>query len=309
MVKAKWCGVSTLAYLAAFAILLFIPARAQGQDESPAPAYQLKGQDENPAPAYQPKGFTLFESLRGVEGNQGQFAIADTSIGYIFNQHIALDIGEPVFFARATVPNTVHEWKIDAGDPYGDLRLTFDNPFVNYETVFTVTVPVRGTSVFSTGRVGLDWFNYFDHSFGRLAPFVDGGVANGILDTTQLSQPFRLAQNFKTLGFIGDVEGGMMFRVAPHLRIGGSYYALLPGGDQKVYINGVENLFLVPPNVGVSNITHDRGYTAFARVNLAHSLFVEAAYVHSIPLNDDAATVSIGIDVRSLLSGAMGRAH
>lgn len=245
----------------------------------------------------------MFEELRGVDSDQGQFAVADTSIGYIFNDHVALDIGDPVFFARATLPSTPHVWKINLGDPYGDVRFSFDNHVLNYDTVFTVTVPVQGTSVFSTGRVGLDWFNHFDHTFYRLTPFVNGGVANGILDTSQLSQPFRLVQSFKTLGFTGDVEGGMSFRVAPHLGIGGSYYALLPAGSQKVYIDGVQNLFLLPTGVGASDITHDRGYTAFARVTLSRYLYAEAAYVHSIPLNDDAATVTFGVDVRSLFTG------
>lgn len=261
-------------------------------------------QDSSPDSTYRESGFTIFEEMRGVESDQGQFAIADTSIGYMFNQHIAIDVGEPVFFARATLPTIQpHMWRINAGDPYGDLRLSFDNPWLDYDTVFTVTVPIHGTSILSTGRVGLDWFNHFEHSFGRLTPFVNGGVADGILDTTQLNQPFRLAQNFKTLGFVGDVEGGMMLAVAPHLRIGGSYYALLPAGDQKVYINGVQNLFLLPPNITSSNITHDRGYTAFARVTLSRYLFAEAAYVHSIPINDDAATITIGVDVRSLFGG------
>jgi hypothetical protein len=266
---------------------------------------RLWAQYNDPATAYRESGFTIFEEMRGVESDQGQFAIADTSIGYMFNNHIALDIGEPVFFARATLPTIQpHEWRIDGGDPYGDLRLSFDNPWLDYDTIFTVTVPIHGTSVLSTGRVGLDWFNHFEHSFGRLTPFVNGGVADGILDTSQLNQPFRLVQNFKTLGFIGDAEGGMMLGVAPHLRIGGSYYALLPAGDQKVYINGVQDLYLLPANVSTADITHDRGYTGFARVTLSRYLYAEAAYVHSIPLNDDAATVTIGVDVRSLLFGA-----
>lgn len=271
---------------------------------------RLWGQDyDQEKPAYQERGFTMFEELRGVESDQGQFAIADTSIGYMFNGHIGLDVGEPVFFARATVPNTVHEWRIDAGDPYADLRLSFDNPYLNYDTVFTATVPVFGENVLSTGRVGLDWFNHFDHTFWRVTPFVNGGVSNGILDTTQLNQPFRLVQNFKTLGFIGDAEGGMMFQVVPHLRIGGSFYALLPAGDQKVYINGVQDLFLLPAGVSASDITHDRGYTAFARVTLSRYLYAEAAYVHSIPLNDDAATITLGIDVRSLFTRARAQAY
>jgi hypothetical protein len=270
--------------LAVLAILIFTPETAQAQEN----------------PAYEVHGFTMFEEFRGVDSNEGQFAIVDTSIGYIFNKHVAVDIGEPVFFVRATVPNIAHEWKINAGDPYGDLRFSFDNPALNYDTVFTVTVPVQGMNFLSTGRVGLDWFNHFDHNFYRFTPYVDGGIANGVLDTSQLSQPFRLVQSFRTLGFTADAEGGMMFRLAPALRIGGSYYALLPVGNQKVYINGVEDLSLLPAGVGVSDITHDRGYTAFTRLTFAHSLYAEAAYVHSIPLNDNAVTLTLGVDVRSL---------
>jgi hypothetical protein len=293
-VKAnRFSGRSWILACLVFAITVLTPMRLRAQDN----------------PAYQDHGFTLFEEFRGIESGQGQFAIVDTSLGYMFNNHIAIDVGEPVFFARATLPSVPHVWKIDAGDPYGDVRLSFDNPVLNYDTVATVTVPVRGTSVFSTGRVGLDWFNHFDHEFGRFSPFVNGGIANGILDTTQLSQPFRLVQNFKTLGFIADVEGGMTFRVAPHLRIGGSYYALLPAGDQKVYINGVQDLLLLPTGVGASDITHDRGYTGFARVTLSRFLYAEAAYVHSIPLNDDAATITFGVDVKSLLGRARAQAH
>lgn len=297
MKASSFSGKRILACLAVFAVVVLTPARLWGQDNG----------HENEA--YQQHGFTLFEEIRGVESDEGQFAIVDTSVGYMFNNHIALDIGEPVFFARATLPNIPRVWKINGGDPYGDLRLSFDNPWLNYDTVFTATVPIRGTSVLSTGRVGLDWFNHFDHSFGRVTPFVNGGVADGILDTTQLNQPYRLVQNFKTLGFLGDVEGGMTFRVAPHLRVGGSYYALLPAGTQKVYINGVQDLFLLPAGITASDITHDRGYTAFARVTLSRFLYAEAAYVHSIPLNDDAATVTLGVDVRSLFTRASSQAH
>lgn len=247
-----------------------------------------------------PHGFTAFEQMRAIDSSEGQFAIIDTSVGYDFNRHIGFDIGEPVFFVRPTVPNIPHNWTITGGDPYGDLRLTFDNSIVNYATAFTVTVPVHGTSVFSTGRVGLDWFNHFDHSFGRLTPFVNGGISNGIVDTNVLSQPFRLVQEFRTLGFLGDAEGGMSFRVVKRLKIGGSYYALLPAGDQKVYIDGVQNLALLPTGVGPSDVTHDRGYTAFVRLTPTRFMFAEASYVHSIPLNEDAAVVTLGFDLKSI---------
>lgn len=257
----------------------------------------------------QDHGFTAFEQVRAIDSDLGQFAVVDTSIGYNFNQHVGIDIGEPVFFLRPTVPGMTHHWNIDGGDPYADLRLAFDNKVLNYATSFTATVPVHGTSAFSTGRIGLDWFNHFDHSFGRLTPFVNGGLSNGIVDTNLLSQPFRLVQNFRTLGFLADVEGGMSVRLVDRLKVGGSYYELIPGGDQKVFINGVQDLAILPNGIAPSNVTHDHGYTGFVRLTPTRFMFVEAAYVHSIALNDDAATVTLGFDLRSIFSRPSGVNH
>ena len=43
---------------------------------------------------------------------------------------------------RQTFPGQPHEWDYNIGDPYGDLRLTFNNNVLNYDTAFTVSVPV-----------------------------------------------------------------------------------------------------------------------------------------------------------------------
>ena len=161
----------------------------------------------------------------------------------------------------------------------------------------------------STGRVGADWFNHFDHSFGPVTPFVDGGIANGLLDTRLLSQPFRLANSFRTLGFIGDVEGGTSVRLARPVSVGASYYELFPGGDQKVY-NGVTNFFLAPVGTEtVSNITHDRGYSAWIQLTLGRFLYIEPAYVHSTKLDNDAATLTVGVDLKSIFSRPSYQQH
>lgn len=259
--------------------------------------------------SYEEKGFTAYEDIRVSDSNFGQFLIFDTSFGYQFNNHIGADVGVPVYLIRQTFPGQAHQWDYNVGDPYGDLRLTFNNSVLNYDTAFTVSVPANETGAFSTGRMGLDWFNHFDRPIGRLTPFVNAGLSNGILDTRLLSQPFRLADSFKTLGFLGDVEGGLDFRLVRYVSVGGSYYELFPGGDQKVY-NGVTNFFLAPPpGQTISDVTHDRGYSAWVRLTLGRALYVEPAYVHSIKLNNDAATVTLGVDLRSIFTRPTALQH
>jgi hypothetical protein len=167
-------------------------------------------------------------------------------------------------------------------------------------------VPVQETGAFSTGRLGLDWFNHFDRPIGRLTPYVNVGISNGLLDTRLVAQPFRIFDSFRSLGFLANGEGGMTLRVANRLIVGGSYYALEPSGSQKLYAaNGIRNFFLLPNGSAgsVSDFTHDRGYSAFLRINPTRFMYIEPAYVHSLKFNQDAATVTVGFDVRALFSG------
>lgn len=259
-------------------------------------------------PAAENHGFTLFEEFRGSTSDQGQFTILDTSIGYDFNRHVGIDVGVPYYFFRATphlVPGERHFWDNTVGDPYADLRLTFENRVLNYATVITLAVPIAETGAFSTGRLGVNWFNHFDRPIGRLTPYVNVGISNGLLDTRLVSQPFRIFDSFRSLGFLADAEGGMTLRVANRLTVGGSYYTLQPSGSQKVFAaNGIQN-FLLPNGTGsnVSDFTHDRGYSAFFRVNPTRFMYIEPAYVHSLKFNQDAATLTVGFDLRALFSG------
>jgi hypothetical protein len=98
----------------------------------------------------------------------------------------------------------------------------------------------------------------------------------------------------------------MSFRVANRLIVGGSYYTLQPSGSQKVYsANGITNFLLLPNGTSgstASDLLHDRGYSAFFRVNPTRFMYIEPAYVHSLKFNQDAATVTVGFDLRALFT-------
>ncbi len=246
-------------------------------------------------PAGEDHGFTFFEEFRGSTSDQGQFTILDTSIGYDFNRP-----------TPNLVPGEKHFWDNAVGDPYADVRLTFENRVLNYATVVTLAVPVAETGAFSTGRLGVNWFNHFDRPIGPFTPYVNVGISNGLLDTRLISQPFMIFDSFRSLGFLADAEGGLTLKLARRVAVGGSYYALEPSGSQKLYsANGIRNFFLLPNGTtgSVGDFTHDRGYSAFIRFNPTRFMYIEPAYVHSLKFNQDAATVTVGFDLRALFSG------
>jgi hypothetical protein len=135
---------------------------------------------------------------------------------------------------------------------------------------------------------------------------VNVGISNGLLDTRLISQPFQIYDSFRSLGFLADGEGGMTLRVANRLIVGGSYYTLQPSGSQKVFAaNGIQNFLLPNGTSSSSDLTHDRGYSAFIRFNPTRFMYIEPAYVHSLKFNEDAATVTVGFDLRALFSGKL----
>ncbi|MGB6716798.1 MAG: hypothetical protein WBE47_07600 [Candidatus Acidiferrales bacterium] len=268
-----------------------------------APA--LRAQSPEP-PAYQPeKGFDLYEEFRGSASDQGQFLILDSDIGYDFNRYVAVDVGIPVYFNHLTPPlqGQPAGWQDQLGDPYWDVRLSFNNHILDYDTAVTVSVPYYETGSFSGGDLGVDWFNHFDKPVGRATPFLNVGIANGVLNTQLLSQPYRLFDTFRTLGFIADGEAGMDFRLYHGFGVGGSFYEIVPSGTQKAFINGqtLVNTLLFPTAANaLAESTNDHGYSAWMRLTPTRFLYSEIGYVHSIEFDANAVTLTVGFDLRSM---------
>lgn len=257
-------------------------------------------------PVYAPqKGFDIYEEFRGSASSQGQFLVLDNDIGYDFDRFVGMDVGIPVYFNHMTPPlqGQPNGWQDQLGDPYWDMRLTFNNHVLDYATAVTVSVPYYETGGFSSGDLGVDWFNHFDKPIGHVTPFVNAGIANGIFNTQLLSQPYRLADTFRTLGFIADGEAGMDFQIYRGFGVGGSFYEVVPSGTQKAFVNGVAvtNTFLFPTSANaLAQATNDHGYSAWIRMVPTRYLYTEIGYVHSIEFNSNAVTLTVGFDLRSM---------
>lgn len=291
--KIHW-RVSSWLLTGGAAILLFLAGAPRVLAQAPE------------SPAYQPqKGFDIYEEFRGSASDQGQFLVLDNDIGYDFNRYVGIDVGIPVYFNHLTPPleGQPYGWQNQLGDPYADVRLTFNNHVLDYGTAVTVSVPYYETGSISGGDLGVDWFNHFDKPIGRVTPFLNVGIANGVLNTQLLSQPYRLVDTFRTLGFIADGEAGMDLRIYHSFGVGGSFYEIVPSGTQKAFVNGTTetNEFLFPTaSNALAEATNDHGYSAWIRLIPTHFLYSEVGYVHSIEFHQDAVTLTVGFDLRSM---------
>lgn len=185
------------------------------------------------SPAAEPeKRPILFAGLSATNNDPGWLFKLDTAGGYRFNRHFEIIAGLPVYFVRAP-EDTLEDGfssKAGIGNFYLDFRVMAEI------TDFYISSSLRGAAPtgdeedgFSSGRVTVDWNNYFEYSAGKWAPFISAGIANSISDTHFFTRPFT------SLGIVGQFEGGLLFNPAWWLGLGGSGYAVIPAGEQKIY--------------------------------------------------------------------------
>ncbi|MBZ5565017.1 MAG: hypothetical protein LAP13_21680 [Acidobacteriia bacterium] len=244
----------------------------------------------------------------------GGVFILDADVGYAFTPHFTLEGGVPLIFDRSPFSEvTTKDWRWTTwllGDPYVDIRYS-RKPFGgNFMTVLTGTFPVSNPQrVFTTGRFNGDWFNHLDKSFKWFTPFLNAGASNGTVNRFIMPRPYNLARPYQTLGFMSDFEGGASFRLAHGFSIGGSAYALVPGGPQKVFSrlvapdfalagDGAHNRYFDSAfeTVGPSRIARDNGYSGWLEVARIKHVNLQVGYTHSVHYAYDSLTVMFNFD-------------
>ena len=261
-------------------------------------------------------GFTFYERFQGSANTLGAVNELDSSLGYKFNSHFGIDGGLPVYFIRpssSTTATTGTPSSNGIGNVYGQARLTFANPVLNFESTLTGAAPTGDqASGFSTGHAVIDWSNYFDHSFSRLTPFGDLGIANAVSDTMFFVRPYT------THGTVTHLEGGARYRLAKPLSIALSAYDFAPSGQQTV-VSRIVKAQNPPPastrknhgvfedsnvTTGTSDIAKDHGFSTWLQIQVVKSFGLYAGYSRSTQYSLDTvffgASFNLGSAIRSL---------
>lgn len=253
-------------------------------------------------------GFSFYERFQGSVNTLGSVNELDSSVGYKFNSHFAVDAGIPLYFVRpsaSTTTSTTVSSSNGIGNVYGQARLTLANPVLNFESTLTGTAPTGDQATgFSTGHATVDWSNYFDHSFSRLTPFANLGLANSVSDTAFFIRPYM------TYGTVTHVEGGARYRLIARLSVAASAYAIAPTGQQTVVsrIVKAQNTPGSPSSrsnggvfenfhatTGSADIAKDHGFSTWAQFELARSIDLYAGYSRSTQYSLD--TIFYGVSV------------
>jgi len=262
------------------------------------------------------RGPVLFVGFGGSSAQVGQVFKLNDAVGYRFNKHFEVAIGLPVYFVKASSTGLAEGFGSHngIGNAYLDLRLFVRKSDWYFSSDVKGTAPTGDVNNgFSTGRATVDWTNYIERTIGRFTPFASGGIANTISDTHFFYRPFT------SLGVVGHVEGGTYFELLPKVSLGGSAYADLPSGQQKVFSKLVARGRAAQPGkngghgrvfetqsvtVGGADTANDHGFAGWLDFNPASAVSFELGYSRSTRYALDTVFFSVGFDLGKIIRRA-----
>ncbi len=263
----------------------------------------------------------LFSNFSGSTYDPGWLFKLDTAAGYKVNRHFEITAGIPVYFLHMSEQNLEDgfESKAGIGNFYIDLRVMGEWDQFYFSSSLRGAAPTGDASEgFSSGRATVDWNNYFEYDSGMWTPFVSAGIANSISDTHFFTRPFT------SLGIVGQFEGGLLFHPSWWVSLGGSGYAVIPTGQQKIYsrlyASGIqsgsqsqegsedarrkrrafEESFYT---VSDADILEDHGLSGWVDVYFSPDIALEIGYSRSISYEYNTVFFAVRFDLAGLLSG------
>jgi len=263
------------------------------------------------------KGFIAYLTFQGSSNSLGQVMQMDSSAGYSFNQHFSMDLGLPVYFVNSsgTASSGNSTSTSGLGDVHMDLRLNVVRPVLNYLSTFTVSAPTGDADKgFSTGRVTFDWNNHLDHTFKRVTPFFEAGLANTIGNTQFFNRPFT------TLGLLSHYQGGASVAFRKVFSVGASAYAVLPFGEQTVFSqivpgssssansNSHAPAFTTSHETkGSSDLDRDNGLSGWIGASPSKYIDLRLGYSHSNHYDLNTLIIGMGFNLAGLVRNASAR--
>ena len=293
--------------VAAAALFLVPQVRAQANisapstNSSPSAIPAMRSEDH----------FTWIEQFDGSSNTEGQVMLLDSSVGYLFGRHLLVDAGVPVYFVRSNTTtssgaSTTNSFT-DLGDVYGQARLSFPNPTLNFKTQLTGRAPTGSTSDgISTGHATYDWTNRIDRDFGHWTPFLEVGLADSIPDTFVYRRPFA------SYGELGHFQAGAAYHFVNWLSVAASAFDVAPWGSQTIDSRVVKSGSGTstghgPPflqgsqTTGGSSLAADNGFSAGLGISPTKAIDFTVGYSRSTHFHLNTISFGIAVNMRAIL--------
>ena len=262
--------------------LLTVSAMAQARPQGAS-----KGAEQNQ------NGFTWIETYEGSGNSDGFITDINSTVGYTFNRHVAMNMGVPYLFFQPSAAKTGATSASGMGNPYVGLTYSAKGSALDFSTSLNSAIPTASTAKgLSSGHATVDWSNHFAHEFDLVTPFVDFGLGNSIPDSRFLHH------SYISYGDVAHFEGGCELDLGDKFSVTASGYYILPWGPQQVFLRG--NKSSSGPTKGGVSLTRDDGINLGIDYNLTHSLDLSSGYSRSVYSVLNTFSFGIGVNVGSL---------
>lgn len=246
------------------------------------------------------QGFTWTETYEGSGNSDGFITDINSTVGYVFGKHFAVDMGVPYLFINPSTSKTGTTSAHGMGNPYLGFRYSAKGSALDFSTSLNSAIPTASTAKgLSTGHVTVDWNNHFAHGFDRFTPFLDFGLGNSIPDTRFLRRPYI------SYGDVAHFEGGSELDLGSKFTVTASGYYILPWGPQQIFLRGSKKS--PGPTKGGVSLTRDDGINLGLDYNLTRSLDLSAGYSRSVYSVLNTFSFGIQVNVTSLLRNHSGQ--
>lgn len=246
------------------------------------------------------QGFTWTETYEGSGNSDGFITDINSTIGYVFGKHFAMDTGVPYLFVNPSTSKTGTTSTTGMGNPYLGFAYSAKGSVLDFSTSLNSSMPVASTKKgLSTGHVTVDWSNHFAHGFDPFTPFLDLGLGNSIPDTRFLHRPYA------SYGDVAHFEGGSEVDLGSKFSVTASGYYILPWGPQQIFLRGSKTTS--GPTKGGVSLTRDDGINLGFDCNLTRSLDLSAGYSRSVYNVLNTFSFGIQVNVSSLLKSHSGQ--
>ena len=261
------------------------------------------------------KGFTEFETFQGTVNSDSRLFKIDSTVGWDFNKHFGIFGGVPFYFASVpsstttagtTTTTTSSTSSHGIGNVYAGMAFRAPSSKLDYAGALTVSAPTGSTNNgLSTGRAGVDFTNRFAHSFSKLTPFFEGGLANTVPDTAFSTRPFT------SLGAIAHLEEGADYEIVKHTYVGFSGYQIVPFGNQKIFSKLVQqggqgtgkggNTFDKNAETSGNDITRENGFNTWVGFEPTAMWRAEIGFTRSTTFNLNSFAFNLRFNVGRML--------
>src|SRR5215469_2817466 len=247
-----------------------------------------------PQSTVEQRGFTWTETYEGSGNSDGFITDINSTLGYVFGKHFAMDMGVPYLFIKPSTSKTGKTSTTGMGNPYLGLRYSAKGSALDFSTSLNSAIPTASTAKgLSTGHVTVDWSNHFAHGFDPFTPFLDLGIGNSIPDTRFLQHPYI------SYGDVAHFEGGSDLDLGDKFTVTASAYYILPWGPQQMFLKGAKSPS--GPTKGNVSLTRDDGINIGLDYDLTRSLDLNAGYSRSMYNLLNTFSFGVQVNVGSLL--------